>query len=157
MKPILSLLWLIPALGGVLVAEEKAPVQPIVSKDLILHGSVRDEDFGTMPDGRSVRLYILDNGRGLTASVMNYGATLVAVETPDRAGRRDTVTLRLGTFDEYLAGHPLFGSVVGRSANRIDRGGFTIDGVRHDLATVNPKTGVGASGRPGPRGGAPAR
>ncbi len=142
MKPIPSLLWLIPALGGVLVAEEKAPIQPIVSKDLILHGSVRGEDFGTMPDGRPVRLYLLDNGRGLTASVMNCGATLVAVETPDRAGQRDTVTLRLGTFDEYLAGHPLFGSVVGRYANRIDRGGFTIDGVRHDLATVNPKTGV---------------
>ncbi|MGD9744870.1 MAG: hypothetical protein AB7V57_00795, partial [Verrucomicrobiales bacterium] len=136
MKPSLSLLWLIPALGGVLVAEEKAPRQPIVSKDLILHGSVRGEDFGTMPDGRPVRLYLLDNGRGLTASVMTYGATLVSVETPDRKGQRDTVTLRLGTFDDYLAGHPLVGSVVGRYANRIVRGGCSIDGVRLALAPV---------------------
>ncbi|MCB1079196.1 MAG: galactose mutarotase, partial [Verrucomicrobiae bacterium] len=46
------------------------------------------------------------------------------------------------TFAEYEAGHPLFGSVVGRYANRISGGGFSIDGVRHDLKTVNPKTGV---------------
>ena len=52
---------------------------------------------------------------------------------PDRHGNLDDVTLYLDTLGEYLEGHPLFGSVVGRFANRIAGGSFTIDGVEHKL------------------------
>ncbi len=107
--------------------------------------NVESEVFGRLPEaegGAEVHLYTLTNAHGLRARVMDWGATLVSVETPDREGKLDTITPRLETFDDYLAGHPLFGSVVGRYANRIDGGGFTIGEKRYDLKTVNAKTGV---------------
>ena len=104
--------------------------------------SVSVSVFGETKEGETVERYTLTNENGLSAEIMTWGATLIAVNTPDRDGRMDNVTLHLGTFAEYEKGHPLFGSVVGRFANRIDGGGFEIDGVRHDLATVNEKTGV---------------
>jgi aldose 1-epimerase len=59
---------------------------------------------------------------------MTYGATPISVKTPDRGGKLANVTLYLDTFDDYLRGHPLFGSVVGRYANRIAGARFTVDG-----------------------------
>jgi aldose 1-epimerase len=81
-----------------------------------------------MPDGRKVELYTLTNRHGMEVQVITYGATLVSVKVPDRAGNVAAVTLYLDTFDEYLRGHPLFGSVVGRYANRIAGAKYTLDG-----------------------------
>jgi len=68
---------------------------------------------------------------------MTLGATLTAVETPDRRGHRENVTLYLETADEYIKGHPCFGSVCGRYANRIAGGRFVLDGVEYRLARNN--------------------
>jgi len=84
--------------------------------------------FGTMPDGREVHLYTLTNAAGLRATVMTCGATLTGVYAPDRAGRMANITLYLDAFKDYLSGHPLFGSVVGRYANRIAGARFPLDG-----------------------------
>lgn len=102
----------------------------------------RRSEFGQTRDGQGVDVFRLTNADGYTASVMTWGATLIGLEVPDREGKRENITLHLGTFAEYESGHPLFGSVVGRYANRIDRGGFEIDGRRFDLKTVNPRTNV---------------
>jgi aldose 1-epimerase len=64
---------------------------------------------------------------------MTYGATLTQVLAPDKAGRAAVVTLYLDTLADYLAGHPLFGSTVGRFANRIAGAKFVIDGAEHKL------------------------
>jgi len=93
--------------------------------------------MGTTPDGTQVNLYSLTNTHGLCAKIMTYGATLVAMETPDRQGRLANITLSLESLDDYLAGHPFFGSVAGRFANRIAKGRFTLDGVDYTLATNN--------------------
>ena len=77
--------------------------------------------------------FTLDNGRGLEVKVMTYGATLTSVVFPDRAGKRANLTLHLDSLDDYLQGHPLFGSVVGRFANRIEGAAFDIDGVTYDV------------------------
>lgn len=90
--------------------------------------------FGRMPDGRDVERYVLSNRSGMQVGVMTYGATLVSVVVPDRNGKPANVTLYLDTFDDYLAGHPLFGSVVGRYANRIAGARFTLDGKEFPLA-----------------------
>ena len=103
---------------------------------------VKQEIFGRTADGQVVHRFTLSNGSGMEVQVMNWGATLLAIEVPDREGRSENVTLGLATFEEYEAGHPLLGSIVGRYANRIDGGGFEIDGKRFDLETVNAKTGV---------------
>ncbi|HUU92568.1 MAG TPA: aldose epimerase family protein [Phycisphaerae bacterium] len=95
--------------------------------------SVVKSAFGRMPDGTAVDRYTLTNSHGLQAEVMTYGATLTAVKVPDRQGRLANVTLYLDTFEDYLRGHPLFGSVVGRYANRIAGAAFTLDGVEYAL------------------------
>ncbi len=104
--------------------------------------SVETEVWGQTGAGEKVERLTLTNSHGMRIQVMSYGATLLSVETPDRDGKMANVTLSLGSFAEYEAGHPLFGSIVGRYANRIDTGGFTIEGRRFDLQTVNAKTGV---------------
>jgi len=91
------------------------------------------QPFGRLPDGRAVTLYTLVHPSGLRVQVMNYGATLVGVQTPDRSGRMDEITLRLDRLEDYLGGHPLLGSVVGRYANRISGAAFTIDGTAYAL------------------------
>ncbi len=95
--------------------------------------AVSKTPFGRLPDGTEVDLYTLTNPHGLEVAVMTHGATITSVKTPDRDGRLANVTLYLDTFDDYLRGHPLFGSVVGRYANRIGGAKVTIGGVEYPL------------------------
>ena len=65
---------------------------------------------------------------------MTYGATLTGVMLPDRDGQRPATSRSISTrCEDYLQGHPLFGSVVGRYANRIAGAAFEIDGQRFEL------------------------
>lgn len=89
---------------------------------------LRVEPFGRLPDGRDVECYTLRNARGVRVRVMTLGATLLTVEAPDRHGRIDHVALYLDALDDYVKGHPLLGSIVGRYANRIAGARFTLDG-----------------------------
>jgi aldose 1-epimerase len=94
-------------------------------------------DFGEMPDGQKVDLYVLTNGKGLSAQIMTYGATLVSLGVPDRKGDIDDITLGCDSLEGYMAASPYFGSTVGRYANRIAKGRFTLEGVEYTLATNN--------------------
>lgn len=98
--------------------------------------SVCKEPFGKNREGE-VDLYTLVNAAGMKAKIMTVGATLTSVEVPDRNGKFDNVTLHLDSFADYDRGHPCFGSLCGRYANRIARGKFTLDGVSYTLATNN--------------------
>ena len=91
----------------------------------------------TSAGGIRVDRYKLANANGLKVEVMTYGATLTAVELPDRDGKFRNVTLYLDSVEDYLAGHPCFGSICGRYANRIAKGRFTLDGAEYTLATNN--------------------
>jgi aldose 1-epimerase len=93
--------------------------------------------FGLMPDGQSVDLFVLTNGKGMSAQIMNYGATLVSLGVPDRDGNVADITLGCDSIEDYMAASPYFGSTVGRYANRIAKGKFTLDGVEYTLATNN--------------------
>ncbi len=86
-------------------------------------------------NGKAVYLYTLDNGYGITAKITNYGALLTELHLPDREGERADVALGFDSLDGYLAGHPYFGCTVGRVANRIAEGKFTLDGKEYTLAT----------------------
>jgi aldose 1-epimerase len=92
------------------------------------------ENFGAMPDGSGVELCSLDNGNGVRARVMTYGAILVSLEGPDRDGKVADVALGFETLDGYLGEHPYFGATVGRFANRIGHARFRLDGVTYELA-----------------------
>jgi aldose 1-epimerase len=100
--------------------------------------SISKTPFGTMPDGTKVDLYALTNAGGLVCKVITYGAVITELHVPDRAGRMGDVVLGFDNLEQYIRESPCFGAVVGRVANRIARGRFTIDGKTYTLAINNP-------------------
>ena len=93
--------------------------------------------FGTMPDGREVAAVTLSNGHGVSATLISYGAAIQSLMLPDRAGRATDVVLGYGTIGDYLAKPQYFGATVGRFANRIARGRFTLDGNTYQVPVNN--------------------
>ena len=99
--------------------------------------SVNQESFGQTSEGREIDLYTLTNGNGLKARITNYGAILVSLEVPDRAGKLADITLGFDKLEGYLGTHPYFGAIVGRYANRIGKARFELNGVEYTLAANN--------------------
>jgi aldose 1-epimerase len=97
--------------------------------------SIRTQDYGKLPTGEEVSLFTLTNKNGLRAEIMNYGATLISLHVPDRKGDLADIVLGKDSLDEYVEGHPCFGSTCGRVAGRIGGGTFEIDGKTHSLET----------------------
>jgi aldose 1-epimerase len=98
---------------------------------------VSKSTFGTTAGGQRVDLYTCVNAQGLVMKIMNYGAIVVELRTPDRHGKLENITLGFPTLDGYLGKHPYFGATVGRYANRIALGKFTLDGTSYSLAQNN--------------------
>jgi aldose 1-epimerase len=84
-----------------------------------------------------VEVYTLRNARGMVVRAITYGAIVQAIRVPDRSGRVGDVTLGYDSLSGYLTDSPYFGAVVGRYANRIARGRFTLEGRTYRLATNN--------------------
>lgn len=97
--------------------------------------------FGHLPDGREVEAVTLVNARGMSATVIAYGATLQSVCVPDRNGVLADVTLGHASLAPYLDQPQFFGSSVGRVANRIAGGRFVLDGTEY---CVPPNNGPNA-------------
>ena len=93
--------------------------------------------FGRAPDGSSVEIFTLRQPGGIEARICNYGAILVSLKAPDRDGHLEDVVLGYDHLEGYLTLSPYFGAVVGRYANRIARGTFSLDGVTYVLAANN--------------------
>ena len=98
---------------------------------------LQKSEFGKLPDGATVHLYTLKNRHGMTAKITTYGAILTELHVPDKNGQLGNVVLGFDNLDQYLKGHPFFGAIAGRYANRIAKGKFTIDGKEYTLATNN--------------------
>lgn len=84
--------------------------------------------FGTLADGRAVRAFTLDNGRGLSLTAIHLGGIVTSLRVPDRHGVAANIVLGFASLADYEARNPHFGTIVGRHANRIDRGSFSLDG-----------------------------
>ena len=93
--------------------------------------------FGQLPDGRRVELFTLANAHGIEVRAMTYGAIITSIRTADRNGTQADIALGFDSLGGYLAGSPYFGAVVGRYANRVAGGRFTLDGVGYQLARNN--------------------
>jgi aldose 1-epimerase len=87
--------------------------------------------FGTLADGRPVAAVTLSNGRGVSVNIMALGAAIQSLTMPDRDGKREDVQIGYDTIDGYFARPEYFGATVGRVANRIARGRFTLDGKQY--------------------------
>ena len=92
--------------------------------------------FGRAYD-QAVDIYTLTNTHGIEVRLMSYGASIVSLKTPDRDGRMKNIVLGFETLDSYLAGVPYYGATVGRYANRIAQGRFTLDGTLYRLPVNN--------------------
>jgi aldose 1-epimerase len=93
---------------------------------------VEQKPFGTR-DGRSVNLYTLTNSHGLVVKTMNYGGIILSIRVPDRKGQMADIVLGHETMEGYIPNPPFLGAVVGRYANRIANGEFTLDGKTYHL------------------------
>ena len=108
-------------------------VDPAPGRAAVESGSLSKMIFGNTPDGTPVELYVLKNGQ-ITVKVMTYGAIITEIDTPDRNGKEGDVVLGFDSLEGYLGKHPYFGATVGRVANRIAKGKFTLNGQEYTLA-----------------------
>jgi len=98
-----------------------------------MRGTIRKQSFGKTASGEQVDLYSLTNKKGMDVSITNFGATVVTLRVPDRAGKAADVVLGYDTLEGYENGKSYFGATVGRYANRIGGGKFSIDGKEYTL------------------------
>jgi aldose 1-epimerase len=98
---------------------------------------ITQSPYGTTPEGQEIQQFTCRNAHGLEMRLITYGAILVAINVPDREGNLDNITLGFDRLEGYLQRHPYFGATVGRYANRIAGGQFTLDGKHYQLATNN--------------------
>jgi len=95
--------------------------------------------FGELGDGTRVEAIELSNSRGVTARIITLGATLQSLAVPDRHGGSADIVLGYSTAGEYLEKPQYFGATVGRYANRIAGGRFTLDDRHYSLPTNDGK------------------
>ncbi|MFG2825351.1 aldose epimerase family protein [Kitasatospora sp. NPDC048365] len=95
---------------------------------------IRQEAPWLLPDGRAVERWVFGVEDGVRAEVLGLGARLQGLSAPDREGRPADVVLGARGPAELLGGARFFGATVGRYANRIGHGVFTLDGVEHRTA-----------------------
>lgn len=100
-------------------------------------GTITKTAFGMTPDGQAVDLYTLRNPKGVEARICNYGGIVVSLTVPDRQGRFGDVVLGYDNVEAYVKNNPFFGCLVGRYANRIAGGQFTLEGRTYTLARNN--------------------
>jgi len=96
------------------------------------------ENWGSV-GSKPVYLFTLTNSNGVSAKITNYGGIIVEFQTPDKNGKNENIVLGLANLEDYLAGHPAFGCIVGRYANRISEAKFILDGTEYKLAANNGK------------------
>ena len=98
---------------------------------------LQEQAWGKTVDDEPVQLFTLRNQSGTTVKVTNYGLIITEIITADRQGNFNDIVLGFDNLDQYLKGHPFFGAIAGRVANRIARGRFTLDGHEYKLAINN--------------------
>ncbi len=96
--------------------------------------SFRVFTFGHLPGGEAVSAATLDSGSGVTATIIAYGATLQGLTLADRDGVVADIVLGHDTLSPYLDQPTYIGVTVGRFANRINQGRFTLDGVDYQVS-----------------------
>lgn len=99
--------------------------------------SIRRAPFGAMPDGTPVELFTLNNANGTRVAITNYGGAIVSLQTLDRDGVLGDIVLGLDSLAGYQEQTAYLGAIIGRYANRIAGGTFTLDGRTFSLALNN--------------------
>jgi aldose 1-epimerase len=98
---------------------------------------ITEQAWGVLPTGETISLYTFRNEKGMEATVSNFGGRLVTLKVPDRSGKFEDVVLGYDTLVPYTKPNPFFGTLVGRYANRIANGEFTLNGKKYTLLKNN--------------------
>lgn len=93
--------------------------------------------FGFMPNGDSAFLFTFTSESGIVMKATNYGGIITEIHAPDRDGKTGNIVLGFDNLEQYLAGHPNFGALIGRYGNRIGKGTFELDGETYKLEINN--------------------
>ena len=83
--------------------------------------------FGRLTNGEDVVAYTLSNSNGMQVEILSYGGIITKLLVPDRERVHENIVLGFTNLEEYLTKSPYFGAIVGRFANRISRGKFTLN------------------------------
>lgn len=105
----------------------------MMTSSTVLAAEASRAPAGTLADGTAIESITLKNGQGVSATVLTYGATLQKLAGPDRNGRIADVLLGYDDLAGYVDHPNYFGVTVGRYANRIAGGRFTLDGKSYQL------------------------
>ena len=105
-------------------------------------------NFRTEVDGKKTDLYILRNKNNMEVCITNFGGRIVSVMVPDKDGQMRDVILGFDSIQDYISKPSDFGASIGRYANRINQGKFTLDGVEYQL----PRNNYGHCLHGGPQG-----
>ncbi|MEC9476308.1 MAG: aldose epimerase family protein [Planctomycetota bacterium] len=114
---------------GAWLTSAEGEMGPAVKNGIVI------EPWGEI-DGKAVHRYTLDNGR-MRIRISDYGATVTECLIPGNNGKFTDVVLGFDSVEDYIERSPYFGCIVGRCANRIAGGRFTLDGTEQVLATNN--------------------
>ncbi len=98
---------------------------------------INKSSFDKVLDGKQIGIYTIKNSTGMYADITNYGGKIVTLNAPDKDGQLADVVIGFDTLDEWLAKETYFNTIVGRFANRIKDGRFTLDGKDYQLAVNN--------------------
>ena len=129
-RPFLRLIWRIGFYGVLVTASVINMAQENFDRITV-------ESFGTLDDGKAVQLFRLKNRSGMTVEIIDLGGIIVSLEVADVEGVFADVTTGFDIPQSYVEGAGYMGAIIGRYANRISDGKFSIDGVQYSLAQNN--------------------
>lgn len=104
--------------------------------------------FQTEVDGKKTDLFTLRNKNNMEVCITNFGGRIVSVMVPDKDGQMRDVVLGFDSIQDYISKPSDFGATIGRYANRINQGQFTLDSVEYQL----PRNNYGHCLHGGPQG-----
>ncbi len=106
-------------------------------QEVLTVSGLNPADFQTEVDGKQTALYTLKNANGMEVCITNFGGRIVSVMVPDKDGVMRDVVLGFDSIADYVKYPSDFGATIGRYANRIGQGKFSLDGTDYQLPTNN--------------------
>lgn len=95
---------------------------------------ISEERFGELEDGRTASLFTLTNSNHIQVKITNYGGIITSIHAPDKDGNIENIVLGFDNLGDYIGQHPYFGALIGRYGNRIENGGFKLNGTEYQLS-----------------------
>jgi aldose 1-epimerase len=112
-------------------------VVPVLASAASDYVEIDPGNYRRIIDGKQTDLYTLKNDRGMIVKITNYGGKVVQLLVPDKNGRLGDVAMGFDTLEESSKYVPSAGAIIGRYANRITKGLFSLDGKQYQLSINN--------------------